>query len=268
MIKIIFSDMDGTLLTSDNKLPENFHETVAELKKRGVIFAPASGRQYFSLLKTFADYKNEFLFLSDNGTLVMQNDKEIFSQPMNISDVNEILEFSKSFENILTVFCGKKNAYILAEQNIPELIASLEMFFTRNVPVNDWSEIDDTPIKISFFDPTGNSDKNVYPKVFEKFGDRLQVVLASGDWTDITAPHASKGRAVENVQKILNIKPEECAAFGDYMNDYDMMNAVGYSFAMANAYPEIKKVAKFETVGNDDFGVIVGIKRLMAEGLI
>ncbi len=54
MIKIIFSDMDGTLLTSQNKLPDGFDETMSELKKRGVIFAPASGRQYFSLLKTFS----------------------------------------------------------------------------------------------------------------------------------------------------------------------------------------------------------------------
>ena len=53
MIKIIFSDMDGTLLTSANKLPDGFDEMADELKRRGVIFAPASGRQYFSLLKSF-----------------------------------------------------------------------------------------------------------------------------------------------------------------------------------------------------------------------
>ena len=268
MIKIIFSDMDGTLMTSANKLPEGFAETIAELKKRGVIFAPSSGRQYFSLLKTFADYKDDFIFLSDNGTLVMQGDKEIFSQPMNLDDVNEILEVTKPLKNILTVFCGKKNGYLLEEQNIPELITSLKIYYERSIAVNNWAEVDDTPIKVSFYDPTGNADKNIYPTVFEKFGDKLQVVLASGEWVDITAPHASKGRAVENIQRILNITPDECAAFGDYMNDFDMLNAVGYSFAMANAYPEIKRVAKFETASNDDFGVIVGIKKLMAEGLI
>ena len=56
MIKIIFSDMDGTLLTDENKLPDGFDEMITELKRRGVIFAPASGRQYFSLLrKIFQD---------------------------------------------------------------------------------------------------------------------------------------------------------------------------------------------------------------------
>ena len=267
MIKIIFSDMDGTLLTSENKLPDGFDEMMAELKKRGVIFAPTSGRQYFSLMKTFPKYENEFIFLSDNGTLVMKNGKEIFSQPMNFSDVKEILKFSEPIKDILRVFCGKKAAYILKKENLPYYTDGFKIYFTESVPVDTWDDVDDVPIKISFYDPTGNAAEYVYPK-FEKFQNSFQIVLASDFWTDITAPHASKGVGVQSLQKILNIKPEECAAFGDYMNDYEMLQAVGYSFAMANAHPEIKKVAKFETATNDEFGVMLGIKKLMAEGLI
>ncbi|MBQ7197916.1 MAG: HAD hydrolase family protein, partial [Selenomonadaceae bacterium] len=70
------------------------------------------------------------------------------------------------------------------------------------------------------------------------------------------------------VQQMLDIKPDECAAFGDYLNDLAMLKSVGYSFAMANAYPELKKFAKFETVSNDEGGVLVAIKKLINEGLI
>lgn len=267
MIKIIFSDMDGTLLTSENKLPDGFDEMISELKKRGVIFAPTSGRQYYSLRRLFPKYEDDFIFLSDNGTLVMQKGKEIFSQPMNFDDVKEILKFSEPIENILRVFCGKKAAYILENENLPHFTKGFEIYFSNNIIVKNWDEVDDTPIKISFYDPTGNAAESIYPK-FAPYQNSHQVVLASDFWTDITAPHASKGVGVQGLQKILNIKPEECAAFGDYMNDYEMLQAVGYSFAMANAHPEIKKVAKFETASNDDFGVILGIKKLMAEGLI
>ena len=52
------------------------------------------------------------------------------------------------------------------------------------------------------------------------------------------------------------------------MNDYEMIQAVGYGFAMANAHPDLKKVAKFETASNDERGVIVGIQKLIDEGLI
>ena len=70
------------------------------------------------------------------------------------------------------------------------------------------------------------------------------------------------------MQEKLNVKPEECAAFGDYMNDYEMLQSVGYGYAMQNARPEIKKVAKFQTVSNNEYGVTVAIKKFIADGLI
>ena len=267
MIKIIFSDMDGTLLTGENKLPAGFDEIISLLKSRGVIFSPASGRQYYSLLKTFSKYADDFLFLGDNGTLVMQGGREIFSIPVENSVVERVLKATDSFKNILRVWCGKKNAYILKSQNLPEYTVELEKYYTRTVAVDNWSEIDDTPIKVAFFDGTGHSKENIYNHLAE-FHDTQQVVLSSDFWVDVSSKNASKGTAVKKIQQILNFKPEECAAFGDFMNDYEMLQAVGYSFAMENAYPEIKKVAKFETLSNDNFGVIAGIKKLISEGLI
>lgn len=267
MIKIIFSDMDGTLLTSDNKLPVGFDETMAELKKRGVIFAPASGRQYFSLLKSFKKYVDEFLFVAENGTLVMHREIEIFSSPIDKAAVDKVLEVTEPMKNILRVWCGKKDAYIRREQDTAENQAELNKYYTHNAVVDNWNDIDDTPIKIALFDGTAHANENIY-RHLAQFYDDLQVVLSSDYWVDLMSKGISKGEAVKNVQRILGLKPEECAAFGDYMNDYEMIQAVGYGFAMANAHPDLKRVAKYETLSNDEFGVIVGIKRLMAEGLI
>ena len=267
MIKLIFSDMDGTLLTSDNKLPEGFDETMAELKKRGVVFCPASGRQYFSLLKTFEKYVDEFLFLAENGTFVMHREIEIFSSPIDRDAVNKVLEVTEPLKNILRVWCGKKDAYIRRENDTPEFQAELNKYYTHNAVVDSFDEIDDTPIKVAMFDIECNASENIY-KYLAPFYDSLQVVLSSNQWVDVMSPGINKGEAVRNIQRILDVKPEECAAFGDYMNDYEMIQAVGYGFAMANAHPDLKKVAKFETLSNDEFGVIVGIKKLMAEGLI
>ena len=237
MIKIIFCDMDGTLLTSESKLPENFDKMIDILKSRGVIFAPSSGRQYFSLSKTFSEYLNEFLFLGDNGTLVMYKGKEIFSNPMDKNVVKKVLQVAENLdEKVLRVLAGKNNAYILKEQDSPEFQAEIDKYYTRNVAVENWDDVDDVPIKLSFCYRSGNAEKNVYP-YFEQFKDKLKVVLASDQWVDITMPNVSKGAAVKNIQRVWNIKPEECAAFGDFMNDYEMLQAVEYSFAMANAYP-------------------------------
>ena len=267
MIKIIFCDMDGTLLTNENKLPEGFDEMIAELKNRGVIFAPASGRQIFSLYRSFEKYRDEFLFLAENGTFVIHRGKEIFSKTLGVENALKVLSAAEKFENVLRVYCGKKDAYILREQDKPEYKIELEKYFTHNIAVESFAGIDDEPLKVALFDPTGKTKENVYDKL-EQFRPALQVVLSSDYWTDVMSPNINKGVAVKNIQRVMNFKPEECAAFGDYLNDREMIQAVGYGFAMANAHPDLKKIAAFETVSNDEAGVLVGIRRLISDGLI
>ncbi len=267
MIKIIFSDMDGTLLTSENKLPEDFDAIISELKSRNVIFAPASGRQYASLLRSFEKYRDEFLFVAEGGTLVMYRDKEIFSHTMEVETVKKILAAGAKMNDIMCVWCGKNDSYILRDFDKPEYTADMDKYYTHRIPVESWDEVSDTPIKVALYDKTGNAKKNIYDKLAE-FHDSLQVVQTIDWWVDVSSLGANKGEAIEHVQQALNIKPEECAAFGDYMNDCEMLQAVGYSFAMANAHPDLKKFAKFETLSCDQGGVIAGIRKLMADGLI
>ena len=267
MIKIIFSDMDGTLLTSEGKLPDGFDEMISKLKSRGVIFSPASGRQYFSLLESFPQYKDDFIFLADGGTLVVRNGKQMFSQPMKKEIALEILKESAQIENIMRVYCGIHNAYIQDFQDVPEYRTQLAKYYTRTGIVKSWEEIDDVLIKMAFFDGTKNAETKIYPKL-EKFNGEVQVLLSSNEWVDVMMPHVDKGSAVRKIQQMLGIKPEECAAFGDYLNDCEMLQSVGYGFAMSNAHPDLKKFAKFETVSNDERGVLVGIQKLFDEGLI
>lgn len=267
MIKIIFCDMDGTLLTNDNRLPNGFDGAMAELKRRNVIFAPASGRQYFSLLKSFDKHRDDFLFLAENGTFVMHKGAEVFSNPLGFDAARRVLAASEDFGNILRVYCGKKDAYLRREQDTPEFQAELDKYYTHNGVVDNFDELDDIPLKVALFDPTANAKKNIYDKL-APFYDELQVVLSSDYWVDVMSPGISKGEAVKNIQRIMNFKPEECAAFGDYLNDYEMLQAVGYGFAMANAHPDLKKIAKFVVPSNDQAGVIFGIRRLMVYRLI
>lgn len=267
MVKIIFCDMDGTLLTNENELPVGFDAMISELKRRNVIFAPASGRQYFSLLRSFKDYSDDFLFLAENGTFVMHKGEEVFSQPLDFEAAREVLAATEGLENILRVYCGKKDAYILRKQDTPAAHAELDKYYTHNGVVDSFSELDDIPLKIALFDPNADAEKNIYNKL-AKFHENLQVVLSSDYWVDVMAPGVSKGEAVRNIQRVMNIKPEECAAFGDYFNDVEMLQAVGYGFAMANSHPDVKKLAKFVVPSNNAGGVLLGVRRLMVYKLI
>ena len=265
MIKIIFSDMDGTLLDENGQLPEEFPQVMEELKAYGVLFAPASGRQYYSLLDSFAEYKDEFIFLAENGTLVKQHDKELFSSPMPKKLGLKVLAEGLATTGAYTVLCGKKQAYILKNQSQPEFLEELHKYFTHTEAVDDFAQVDDDIIKVSFFDPKAEADRTIYPHL-KKYNGRLQVVLASAYWVDIIGFGINKGIAIQQVQKKLKITPKECAAFGDYMNDAEMMSSVYYSYAMANAHPKVKELARFEARSNAEHGVMVAIRELIASG--
>lgn len=272
MIKIIFSDMDGTLLDENSNLPRDFETIIDELKSRNVIFVPASGRQYKSLRNLFEKHVNEFIFISDNGTMVTQHDSEIYSSVMNLSEVETILKTAVELPGIFPVFCGKKNGYYLSSQESPEHLAELEKYYPSHESVANFDEVipkfNDEPIKIAFYDSTGHAEDTIFKPLSKFESDSTHIVLSSNYWVDIANRGVSKGSAVHAIQKQLGITPEECAAFGDFMNDYEMLESVYYSFSMANAYSEIKKLARFETASNKDSGVIVGIRKLINEGLI
>ena len=110
MIKIIFCDMDGTLLDEQGKLPAEFPAVAAELRKRGVMFAPASGRQYFSLLDTFKGYEDEFMFLAENGTLVRYREEELFSDTLDKSLAEAVL----AYDDVVDRYFDRMKAAIIA----------------------------------------------------------------------------------------------------------------------------------------------------------
>ena len=74
--------------------------------------------------------------------------------------------------------------------------------------------------------------------------------------------------AVRRLQERLGVAPKECAAFGDYLNDVEMLEAVGHSFAMANAHPAVKRVALEEVPPNTEYGVMRKLRELLDDGRI
>lgn len=111
------------------------------------------------------------------------------------------------------------------------------------------------------------AEKNIYHS-FDEFKPEMQVSLSSDLWVDLTNNGANKGESIKHLIAKLGIGFDECAAFGDFLNDYEMMSAVYYSFAMENAHPRLKEVARFRAKSNAEHGVIKAIYDLIEQGLI
>ena len=264
MIKLVFCDMDGTLLDGQGNLPEGLGAILAELKAHGVIFAPASGRQYAALLRHFRPWAEDLIFCAENGAYVVRRGEELFSTTIAPALCREIVRRAAAVKGAYTVWCGKEYAYV-TERN-EDFFTEMEKYYTEYKMVEDFSDVHDAAIKFSICDPVeADAERTIYPSL-QDLSEELKVVVSSNYWVDIMQKDVNKGAAVRRVQQLLGIRPEECLAFGDYLNDVEMLGAVGESYAMENAHPKAKAAAKHIAPPNTQHGVLRILRRLLDEG--
>lgn len=259
MIKFIATDMDGTLLNSQHELPSELEGILEELHKRGIIFAAASGRQYYNLEKCFEGLSEHMMFIAENGTFAVYKGKEIFVDALNRELALELVRRGRDIEDGYIVLCGKTSAYV--ENLDPRFIAEVEKYYERYEIVENLETVDDDILKVTICDFKGAEDNSNH--VFADFRDKAKITVSGYLWLDMVDPNVNKGTAIKKVQELLDITPEETMVFGDYLNDYEMMQNAYYSYAMANAHEELKKVARFVTKSNDENGVCYEIKKIL-----
>lgn len=257
MIKLIVADMDGTLLDDEKKLDEKFWNVYDELVKRGIHFVPASGRQYYNIYEYFKRIDKNLIILAENGSYIVEDGKELYSKCFKKDEVLELVGAVRSIPHAFLVLAGKKAAYV--EDSTPEFIAEVEKYYERYEIVEDVTKVDDDIVKVTICDLTG-AEKNSYPYL-EKYKNDFKVAVSGYIWIDINYPNSNKGTGLNILQEKLGISKDETMAFGDYLNDYEMLEQATYSFAMENAHPELKKIAKYNGGDNNKCGVINSIKK-------
>lgn len=260
MIKLIATDMDGTLLNDQGQLPTDFSATFSRLKEKNIIFAAASGRQYFSLRKTFLSVKEDVLFIAENGTLVMYKEEELYFHPLQKEHIPELLSIAKNVDNAYTVLCGKRSAYI--ESTDQRFIDEVEKYYVKYEVVDNLQDVQDDVLKISICDFT-DAEKNANVAFAPNYADKLQVTVSGKMWLDITHKTASKGTAIQYIQEKFNISFEQTMVFGDYFNDVTLLQNAFHSYAMENAHPDVKKHARFNAQSNNNNGVIQAINKIL-----
>ena len=259
MIKLIASDMDGTLLNDKDEIHEEFYQVFQELKKQNIIFAAASGRQYYNLAKRFEKIKDDMMFIAENGTFVVYKGEELLLNALDKETAIELIKIGRDIKESYVVLCGKKSAYI--ESKDERLIKEVEKYYEEYKIVNDLTKVEDDILKVTICDFIG-SEENSYT-YYNDYKEKLQVSVSGQIWLDITDKGVNKGLAINKLQELLNIKHEETMVFGDYLNDLEIMESAYHSYAMENAHEDLKKVARFITKSNDESGVVHAINSIL-----
>ncbi len=256
MIRLIACDLDGTLLDSAKNLPKEFPKIIEQLKEKDVYFAVASGRSYAGLKEMFADYLDDLVFICDNGAFVMYKGERLHLDLMKREDVKELVQVSRDLDGLI-LLCGMKGTYHEPAKT-KEANDEIATYYTNRVMVEDSMEVNDDIFKVALYDGLG-SEEHAYPYLVGKYGDKYNGQTSGEFWMDIMNGGTNKGSALKAIQERLGISGEETMAFGDYMNDYELLENAKYSFAMANAHPRIKEIAGYEALSNDENGVVKAI---------
>ena len=259
-VKMVVTDMDGTLLNSNNEVSSQFFDLYEQLKSHNVKFVAASGRQYSSIKDKLNAISDEITIVAENGGYIKQGETELDSIYLAHEKVQLLLSILKKAQGIYTVLCGKKAAYI--EQNETKFVNILKEYYTQFTVLDDFSQLPhDDIFKVAIYH-FESSEKYIYP-IVKDLENQFQIKISGANWVDVSNPIANKGRAVKILQDKFGVSKNETMVFGDFNNDLEMLDQAYFSYAMSNAHENVKKAARFHTKSNDEYGVEYVLKELI-----
>lgn len=238
MIKLIASDLDGTLLQNGaQSITETALDLIKKLSARGIIFVAASGRQYPNLYRLFQDASKDMAFIAENGALVIYREKQIYKSVMERDLAMSIIKDIYQTQDCEVLISGWDTSYL--KPKTEEYYHRMKNIVKNNVTViNDFEEIKEEILKVSVYDKQGIASSAEY---FERqWSSKVKSTVSGLQWLDFVNPHVNKGVSLQALIQALNIAPSEVMAFGDNYNDLEMLSLAGYGYVMENAVDDIK----------------------------
>ncbi|MBU3157272.1 Cof-type HAD-IIB family hydrolase [Clostridium estertheticum] len=253
MIKLIATDMDGTLLNDKGNIDEKIFDLIRDLKKKDIQFAAASGRFYSQLSINFKKVNTDMIFIAHNGALVKYNNKgkTIYSSNIAKEEIEHVINLNpKLGEEVF--LAGENEAFVVNPSEV--IFNELTAVDVPVVKLESFSKLKSPIYKITYYMADG-VNLSIVNLLKEKLHEKLEFVVSGDKWIDIMNKGISKGSAIKILQEKFEIDQKNTMVFGDYYNDLAMFKAAHYSYAMKNAPEDVKKHANFIAESNNDHGV-------------
>ncbi|QCR54799.1 HAD family hydrolase [Brachybacterium sp. SGAir0954] len=266
-LRLVVSDMDGSLLTPSGEIPEGFWELMDRLRERGVAFVPASGRQLATLQATFGPdaatgREGVASYIAENGTLVVHEGEIVSTTVVAEATAEAVLalvrELTAGGAALGLVRCGIEGAFV--ESTDPAFLAEARKYYRNLTVVGDLADVEGPVLKLAVHDAV---DAEATAPAFARFEETEQVVVSGQHWIDVMNQEVDKGQGVLALQEALGVTRAQTAVFGDYLNDTGLYAVADWSFAMANAHPGILALARYVAPSNAERGVVTVVEHLL-----
>ena len=257
MIKLIVTDMDGTLLNSEKELSPKFPDIYKRLVEKGIVFAVASGRPYYTLVPQFNHMQHDIVLIGDNGAYIGAKSEGVITGYFDKSEVAEIVDVARGINDVFLVVCTPEKPY--CEVDDLSFLQEAKKYYPNIERIDNLKNVSEKVLKIAILDmKTWELNSG---DAWDVFAKEHVVAKSSNVWIDIMPKGVNKGEAVKILQEKLKVGKEETMAFGDFHNDIEMLQRAAYSYAMKNAHEDVKKVAAYMAPSNDNDGVMEVIEK-------
>lgn len=273
MVKAIFFDVDGTLLSSNGRVSKSTKRAIAQAQKKGVLCGISTGRGPNSLKKIIKDL-NLDMFVTYNGQLVYTKNKILYARAFEKQVLDEIVSFGNNYSRQL-VFGGKDRTEGSLTMRIGEssFVRRFIRFIPRQFPIRRMKLI------LQKYSPNkrenryldlGILQEPIYQCMMlgaEYENEKLRAALPNCDFqrsnpyaVDLVPKGGSKVKGIQFFLADRGIELAETMAFGDHLNDIEMLKAVGIGVAMKNGEMETKESADYVTDSHNHNGIEKALK--------
>lgn len=263
LIRLIASDMDGTLLDEHSEVPPETYDLILALREKGVHFAASSGRRFDRLCQFFASVRDKMDFVAANGAQVYVDgelvDREVFSH----LGIRRLAKTVGKFESLHMALFDDEKSFLLDDED--KFVREIDKDLPNAERIWYLPGPDVSILKISIYCEDGHVMDYAYA-LSRELGDEFLFAPSGTHWIDALQRGVNKATGIEQVMAHHGITRDEVMAFGDSMNDYEIIRFVGTGCAMANGRPALKAVAN-RVIGYNYDQAVQGEMRKLLESL-
>lgn len=288
MIKLIVSDMDGTLLNEQMEISDANASAIKRAQNEGIHFAIATGRDFPSANPIVKKHGIVCpLILSNGAEFFNEEGQKLYNRGLEKNKVRQIMSILSTEDSLHTELVTTNGLYTVDKSGRIDMVASLLTDINPDITFEEAKELAHEKLsdinlhEVDSFDDVLEDDHVIILKVTthslkgtdvltplkERLNQtipNLAVTASSTSNLEINHDKATKGIAVAQLAKSLGLKADEVMTLGDNINDVSMLEWADYSVAMENAAPEAKDAANYSTSRNSHNGVAEAISRVLS----
>lgn len=252
--KLIFFDIDGTLLDHHKQIPASTRESIRLLREAGHEVAIATGRAPSG----FEDVREELdidTYVSLNGQYVVYQGKQVYQNPIALDQLQKLTELAAANDHPI-IYAGSEQMRMSVPQHVH--IDSTWGELKLTIPEYDPNFYLHEPIYQAVLFCT-EEEEEIYVRTFK---NQIDFVRWGEYGTDGLPAGGSKAEGIKRLINSLSVDVKDVVAFGDYLNDVEMLRYVGHGVAMGNAPDVVKQSARYVTRAVDEDGIQFGLQML------